>query len=204
VISLWLRGFDVPLPQVRRAWLHGRKRDRPTRIRRTPTKLYAIRTSANGLPDLLLTACNCAAISIDGPFSVNTGLAVFERAAAELGYTSRNRADTQAHWYLGMAVLAALGSSDAISSCSDEDMKKAQHHLQVALRFVLDFRGDENVETVIDSLGPPIFLIMVTLLRSGQLGLLKTITNHIDAIRREPAASRGSRPYAIAAEHGAA
>jgi len=205
VISLWLRGFEVPLPQVRRAWLHGQKRCGPTRIRRTPAKLHAIRTSANGLPDLLLTACDCAAISIDSPFnSLNTGLAVFERAAAELGYTSRNRADAQAYWHLAMAVLVALGPSDAVSNCSDEDMKKAQRHLQIALKFVLDFRGDENVDTVVDSLGPPIFLFIVTLLRSGQRGLLETILNHIAAIRREPAVSRGSRPHAIAAEHGAA
>jgi hypothetical protein len=199
-ISLWLRGFDVPLPQLRRAWLHRSKRNGPARIRRVPSKAIPS-PSTSGLPGLMLSAAACAAASIENPLgSTQTTFAVLQRALAAMGRTSENQGDMGALWRIATTILLMLGSSDVISTASEEELREAQHHLRAALKFLSDFRGNESADSVIDSLGPPIFLFMMTLLRSGQRSTLETAMDRIAAAQLEAAAPCNNSSHARVAE----
>jgi hypothetical protein len=113
--------------------------------------------------------------------------AVLERAIAGLGWTGEKRA-MDAHWRIVSALLLVLGTSDAISAASDKELREARGHLGGALSFLSEFRGSESMDSVIDALGPPIFLFQVTLLRSGQREVLERVMDHVAIARREQAA----------------
>ena len=179
VLGLWLRGFDIALPLLRRAWLHRGKRNGPARIRQATAKARMIKAPATGLPDLLLSAYQAAAEAFESPAeSMKGSLTVLERAFAALGWSGDKR-EMEARLRVITALLLMLGSSDAILTSSDEDLREARGHLGGALDFLLDFRGVESRDSVIDTLGPPIFLFMVTLLRSGQRDVLERVMDHI-------------------------
>jgi hypothetical protein len=165
------------------------------RIRRAPGNTRPIRISGNGLSDLLLSATYSAAISIEcSTESMKAALTVLERATRAFGRPSQDRVETQAHWRIAMAMLQMLGSSDVISAASDKELREAQRHLQLALEFLLEFRRSESADNIVDSLGPHIYLFMVTLLRSGQRHLLEAVMNCIAAGRRNPEITAASRP----------
>jgi len=195
VINLWLRGFEVPLPRLRRAWLHRNKRVESARIRQAPDNNRSIQISGNGLSVLLLSATYTAAISIENSTeSMKAALAVLERATRTFGRPSHDRVETEAHWRIAMAMLQILGSGDVISATSDEELREAQRYLRRALEFLLEFRERESADDIVDFLGPPICLFMVILLRSGQRGLLEAIMNCIAVARRNPEIAATDRP----------
>jgi hypothetical protein len=186
VLGLWLRGFDIALPLLRRAWLHRGKRNAMARIRPAPAKART-KTPAAGLPDLLLSACQAAAGAVESPAgSMKASLAVAERALADLGWSGEKR-EMDAHWRMVLALLLVLGTSDAISAASDQELREARGHLGGALALLSEFRGAESRDSVIDTLGPPIFLFLVTLLRSGQRDVLESVMDHVAVGRRERA-----------------
>jgi len=180
-IGLWLRGFEVPLPQLRRAWLHRSKGMGQARIRRVSGRAHALQP-LRGLSGLMLCAAACATASIENsPASTKTTLAVLQRATAALGQASENQNEAEVLWRIAMALLPVLASSDVVSAASEGELREAQRHLGAALEFLSNFRGNETMDAVIDSLGPPIFLFVMTLLRSGQHSLLQTVMNRIGA-----------------------
>ena len=194
-LSLWLRGFDVALPLLRRSWLHRGKRNGAARIRQAPGKTR-IKAPAAGLSDLLLSACRAAAGAVESPAgSMKPALAVMERALAGLGWSGEKR-EMEAHWRMLAALMLVLGASDAISAASDDELREARGHLGGALALLSEFRGAESQDSVIDTLGPPIFLFLVTLLRSGQRELLESVMDHVAIARRERAAAHVYQPEA--------
>lgn len=58
-------------------------------------------------------------------------------------------------------------------------MREAQRHLQVGLRFLVAFCRNESPSSVIESLGPAIFLFILALLRSGQHTVIRNILDRI-------------------------
>lgn len=176
-IQLWLHGFEVPLPRLRRAWLHRNRQDKPVRI--GPANGVS-RPAGRTLPELLLSATLQAAASIECPPGI--AIPVLKRAAAALGYAPGG-GETRTYWQAAMALLLALDASDAVSSASDEEMLTAQHHLQVALRFLSGYCQEENPATVAEALGPGLFLFILTLLRSGQHAVVQAVMDRIAAIR---------------------
>jgi hypothetical protein len=202
-IGLWLRGFEVPLPQLRRAWLHRSRGTGRARIRRVPGRGHAFQP-LRGLSGLMLCAAACATASIENsPASTKTALAVLQRASAALGQVSENQSETEALWRIAMALLPVLASSDVVSAASEGDLREAQRHLGAALEFLSDFRGNETVDAVIESLGPPIFLFVMTLLRSGQHALLETVMNHVSAARHGTTLPCRNGPHGLVAEQSA-
>jgi hypothetical protein len=116
---------------------------------------------------------------------------VLKRAAAALGYAPGDRdAEFQLYWRAAMAVLVALGSSDAVSGASDEEMLQAQHHLHVALTFLSGYCRDESPVRMVETLGPTLFLLILALLRSGQHGTVQAVTDRIMSVRSKPASPR--------------
>jgi hypothetical protein len=152
----------------------------------------------------MLCAAACATASIENsPASTKTALAVLQRASAALGQVSENQSETEALWRIAMALLPVLASSDVVSAASEGDLREAQRHLGAALEFLSDFRGNETVDAVIESLGPPIFLFVMTLLRSGQHALLETVMNHVSAARHGTTLPRRNGPHGLVAEQSA-
>ncbi|HWY64577.1 MAG TPA: hypothetical protein VNX61_05135 [Rhizomicrobium sp.] len=199
-IGLWLRGFEIPLPQLRRAWLHRSRGAGRTRIRRVSGRNHAFQP-LRGLSGLMLCAAACATDSIENsPASTKTTLAVLQRASAALGQVSENQNETEALWRIAMALLPVLASSDVVSAASEGELRQAQRHLGAAFEFLSNFRGNEPMDAVIDSLGPPIFLFVMTLLRSGQHSLLETVMNRIGAARYAMTLPRKNGPHALVAE----
>ncbi len=199
-IGLWLRGFEVPLPQLRRAWLHRSRGTGQSRIRRVSGRDYAFQP-LRGLSGLVLCATVCATASIENsPASTKTTLAVLQRASAALGQISENQNETEALWRIAMALLPVLASSDVVSAASEGELREAQRHLGAAFEFLSNFRGNETMDAVFDSLGPPIFLFVMTLLRSGQDSLLETVMNRIGAARYAMTLPRKNDPHVAVAE----
>ena len=199
-IALWLRGFEVPLSQLRRAWLHLNRGHGQARIRRLSSRAHAFQP-LRGLPGLMLCATACATAPIENPpASTKTMLAVLQRASTALGQASENQNEAEASWRIAMALLPVLASSDVVSAASDGELREAQRHLGAAFAFLSNFRGNESMDAVIDSLGPPIFLYVMTLLRSGQHSLLETVMNRIGATRYAMTSPRKNDPHMAVAE----
>lgn len=187
-ISLWLHGFDVPLPRVRRAWLHRARMAAPVRIR---SANEARRPGGTGrtLLNLLLSATFHAAVSMECLH--DQAIPVLNRAIAALGYAPGNRdAESQMYWQAAMAMLVALASSDAVSGASDDEMLEAQHYLHAALTFLSGYCRDESPATMVETLGPALFLFILALLRSGQRGTIQAITARITSVRNRSATQR--------------
>lgn len=187
-ISLWLHGFEVPLPRLRRAWLHRARMAAPVRIRSAGGANRPM-TSGKTLPDLLLSATLHAAVSME--CVPDQAIPVLKRAAAALGYAPGNRdAESQLYWRAAMAMLVALGSSDAVARACDEEMLQAQHHLHVALTFLSGYCRDESPVTMVEALGPTLFLLILALLRSDQHGTVQAVTDRIMSVRGKSAFPR--------------
>lgn len=189
-IRLWLHGFEVPLPRVKRAWLHRTKLTGPARVQSSRAVPFA--ASVQTLPELLLSATLHAAIAIECP--PEPAMVVLKRAAAALGCSPGTReAETQLYWQTAMTVVLALGTSDVITGASDDEMLEAQRHLHVSLKFLSGYCRNESPVWMIDSLGPPLFLFILALLRSGQHSVIETVINGMATVR--PAAPpRATQP----------
>lgn len=185
-ISLWLHGLEVPLPRLRRAWLHRAKLAAPVRIKRANGAGQPV-VAGKTLPDLLLSATLHAAVSMECLH--DQAIPVLKRAISALGYAPGNRdAESQLYWRAAMAMLVALGSSDAVSGASDEEMLEGQHYLHAALTFLSGYCRDESPATMVETLGPALFLLILALLRSGQRDTVQAITDRITAVRNKCAA----------------
>ena len=118
------------------------------------------------LPELLLSASLHAAVSTD--CVPDRAFPALKRAAAALGCAPGRDTETQMYWRALMAMLPALCSSDAVSSASDEEMLEAQRYLHIGLTFLAGYCRDESPAGMTESVGPPLFLFILALLKSGQ------------------------------------
>jgi len=187
-ISLWLHGFEVPLPRLRRAWLHRARLAPPARIR-SAGGMGQLTSAGKTLPELLLSATLHAAVSME--CIPDQAIPVLRRAAATLGYAPGSRdAEFQLYWRAAMATLLALGSSDVVAGASDWEMREAQRHLHAALIFLSGHCRDESPVTMVEAFGPTLFLFILALLRSGQHGTVQAVMDRIAAARSKPAVPR--------------
>ena len=185
-VSLWLHGFDVPPSRVRRAWLHRARQAAPARIRPVTGISHGTGSLAETLSGILLSATLHAAASME--WTLDPAFPILRRAGAALGFApGRRDFETQLYWQAATAMLLALSSSDVVHGASDDEMREAQGHLQVGLRFLAVFCRDESPAGMIESLGPPLFLFVLALLRSGQHAVIQ---NMMDRIGRKPVLSR--------------
>jgi hypothetical protein len=127
---------------------------------------------------VLLSATLYAAASVE--WTSDPSVSILRRAATAVGFApGRRDCETQLYWQAATAMLLALGSSEVVSGASDDDMREAQRHLQVGLRFLVMFCRDESPVSVIESLGPALFLFILALLRSGQHDVIQRILDRI-------------------------
>ncbi len=222
VWMLWLSGFSVPLPQLRRVWAYrskGRKiwtarpgvkqdqlRTRPAQTDRSA--IHASGAAAQVLLEAVLTLGG-ALVPDDGDSAAITR--VIERALAWISRTNRFPAldeDQMAQrlWLVIRIVSTALEGSDLISIASDSDLRDAQKFLALAgtlLQKCDDLSVDEIEETVWPSwlaerLAAPLFLLILVLVRSGRKPLLEQLATRVEKMSRQTHRPPAQPSYSIA------
>ncbi|HVV27098.1 MAG TPA: hypothetical protein VHC40_03945 [Rhizomicrobium sp.] len=194
MITLWLSGFEVPLPRLRRAWLHDHKQRKVPGIRRISQDA---RRPAADLSGLLHHAAMGVAAVLQPEEISQAGLAMLEHAAARMGLERSATADLHRAWQLAQVTLSVLSASNLMREASDEVLRGAQRTLCVGLDFVWQSCGTENRSAVVAALGRPLFLYILSLLVSGQETLVDAAVAKI-APRRRPTAAPQQPLYARA------
>lgn len=183
LIALWLSGFAVPLPRLRRAWLHSRKTRKATAIRHVSAPKIAATDLTSALQQASLSMA--AAFAPDG--RCNTGLRYLEVANLRLGFLDTTT--TRQHWLLVQSTIASLADSALLQQASDEELQRAQHIAGRGLDFVWQHSGADDRADIVNALGESAFLYVLAMLCSGQGVILDRALYWMTA--RRPARSYG-------------
>lgn len=177
LITLWLNGFAVPLPRLRRAWQHGQKMRKARAVRRASP----IKQTPTDLADALQHAALSAAATL-APHAVPTdALAFLEMAGARLGL--QGSAAIRQYWAMAQMTIAALADSALLQQASDDELQNAQRIAGTGLDFIFENSDAASRGDVVDALGEPLFLYALAMLCSGQDAILHHTLNWIDAQR---------------------
>jgi len=179
LLSLFLSGYPVAMPALRRAFAsHGRMR-KPAPVRTTLRPVAApARGDAESLLLEALLAMGGAAEIKDRNFSA--ALKLVDGALARLGYGRRGRMEA----FCRTLIILSLGmeSSSLLKEAADSDLIEAQVHLTRGLVFLAPRISDRKL--LAESLGMPLFTIVLALLRSGQRTVLELIAARIEDVDR--------------------
>ena len=186
-IALWLRGFTVPLPKFKRAWLSHLKARKALVIQRPAAGQGVASAAPADLPGLLLHTVLGAVAAVQPDDTARPALLMLAAAAQRLEIPPGDRAQqVRQFWQMAQVVASGLAASDLLGQADDDEMIKGQHYLRRALRFIEAASGKEP-EEVTQMLGETLFLYILTLLRSGQETVLEQAATHIEAARPRPA-----------------
>jgi len=208
---LWLCGFCVPLPQLRRAWAHRCKSRRPMPLRPAADPVPALAPddfldgfeTAGGLPCFLLNVVLKlgASLAPDRDGEAAEMVALLRRLLARV--MRPNHADglgdaglARQLWQLIRIVGSVLETSELVAETKDTDLQEAQRHLCAAARLlqecsIMDARDDAHAPALLwppqlaEQLGPPLFVLILVLLRSGHRGLLEDATRDLGGMGRQ-------------------
>ena len=183
LIALWLNGFAVPLPRLRRAWLHSRKTRKAIGIRRTAPPKQT--------PTDLTSALQQASLNMAAAFATehqgNAGLKYLESASLHLGLLES--AAARQYWLLVQATTKGLADSALLQQASDEELQRAQLITGQSLDFIWQNSGADDRADVVKALGETVFLYVLAMLCSGQDAVLDRALDWM-------AARRPARTYA--------
>jgi hypothetical protein len=197
---LWLSGFQVPLPQLRRAWLHHARRRGPLTIKpapKLPSEIVEFGDFRRGSSYFLLNAafvlCDTLVPDRDDEASAVTDIIL--RALRRFSHANGDEPDdgtAERLLLLIRAMGAALETSNLISTASDADLREAQHYLCIAGRFLQACAGGDGPPGSItedeplwsnwlaERIGPSLFLLILVMLRSGRRDALERIALKMD------------------------
>lgn len=186
LVTLWLYGFDIPLPRLRRAWMSTRQEAGKGRI--SPSGFAPPGLNLEGdVSDILLNAM----FSLAG--TANTGAASDDAAAVRLiahalakidmgDQDSHGNTDTAGLWRL-LRMLAADAHVDALVIAADEEeLHQARHYLLLAARVLQD--GSMTGAWITEHMARPLFSLAVVMLRSGRGGLLARLASRVEDMDR--------------------
>jgi hypothetical protein len=178
LLMLFLSGFAVPLPQLRRAWTFRCKLRKPPTIR----PIAATMTPPDFLdssPLLEAALTIAAAIQTDHHLLM---IPLLERALAKLGYARRGRVERLCRAMMAMEV--ALDASDLIRTADDNEIREAQYYLSVALKFLRGCAGQKERDGLTAIFGPSVFAFILAFLRSGQSALIERAAARVEEMDR--------------------
>jgi len=182
MIALYLGGFEVPLPRLRRAWQHGHRIAKTAMI--LPAAPVAARPS-HDLSGLLQQAANAAAAALQADDASRIGLAMLEHIAARLEIRRSNISELHQAWHAVQVTLSLLSASSLMRQASDDALQRAQRAQRIVMDFIWQSGAAESRTAVVAALGKPAFLYILTLLVSGQDAQLDAVLAKI-AHRRRP------------------
>jgi hypothetical protein len=191
-VALWLRGFSIALPKLKRAWQSClRIRKTPT-IRRPAVGQEIKDAGADDLSRLLQQVMLGTAAAVQLDDKSRRALILLAAAANRLDISPKDRAvQVRQFWQMVQVLASVLAASDVVSLASEGEMLKARGLLCSALTFVGD-SSSEDLEVVVDVLGETLFLYILTLIRSGQDAVLDKAAARITAAGRSPAVTSRS------------
>jgi hypothetical protein len=181
LIALWLGGFAVPLPRLRRAWLHSRKTRKATAIRQA--------SAPKRVPTDLASALQQASLGMAAAFAPdahsNAGLKYLEATSMRLGFVDTTA--TRQHWLLAQSTVASLADSALLQQASYEELLRAQHIAGQGLDFVWQHSSANDRADIVNALGETAFLYALAMICSGQEIVLEGALHWMTA--RRPARS---------------
>ena len=192
IITLFLSGFEVSLPKLRRAWTAHAKLRRPLAFRKTTG---ANRLPIMGLNGLLLQPILAMRSAIGSDEHSAFVTHAVEQGLAKQGYGAGATAEQLCRIVTMTAM--ALEATDLIQAAQAAEMWEAQRHLTLAMTFLDD--GKERRGRLIEAIGPALFTFVLALLHSGQNAVLESIVACIEdldrpALRKPVHAFRASAP----------
>jgi len=219
---LWLSGFVVPLPRLRRAWLHHLKVASTARRRgdttnghthprfRQHSRVGDHRTASSLLLEAALTLCG-----VVGPGEEKGSPAVIgliEHACARLGYGGQasryGKAAVARLWSLVRMIGTSAQAGHIIAEAHDAQLQEAHRYFSIAARFLQDCTGDTPPEGaawsawLAESVGPSLFVLTLVLLRSEGCEMLDRIATRMEGAKvRRRYVGRQGRPSPAPAVH---
>jgi hypothetical protein len=200
ILQLWLEGFPVALPQLRRAWRMRIKQRRAPVVRKGHAEQDNGFDIGAGAPNLLLKAALClgAALDTGGARQASTLSLVLERALVRLGLAQRGENFPGGPaWTLLATTAAALEDSNLIADAGDDELQAAQRYVRVAMDFLADCAG-ACVRDLGDGLTLPLSLFILTLIHTGQTMTLDRIAALLTETGRQDNARPAQPLYAQA------
>jgi hypothetical protein len=180
LITLFLSGFAVPLGQLRRAWLHRAKARKPAGVRFIQKSPDRDELMGPGVDSILLQAALCAGVAMEAGDTPEGMPMLLDRALSKLGLVERGANDSglaDPLWHLLGIIGSILDSSDLVREACDDELLVAQRHLGVVMGFLQDCSVPSD--TTAETLGPQLFLFILTLLRSGQSRTLERMMAYV-------------------------
>jgi hypothetical protein len=206
---LWLSGYPVPLPQLRRVWSCRSKTRKMWTARpalRSELAAESLRLPGRSMmgnqgesAPLLLQAI----LALSGSLMPDDGdsasiVEIIERALAHV--SRANGHSDFAHdvtarqlWLVLRIVSSAMENSDLISIVSDDELREAQKYVRLA-GILLSRCDDQPLEEAGDAIwqswlaermAAPIFLLVLVLLRSGYKPMLEQLSLSVGKIERQ-------------------
>jgi hypothetical protein len=174
LIGLWLKGFQIPLALLRRAWQHrARIRKRPE-IRRKGRPI-ARAAQPQGFCNLLMTLLAQLRATMTEPSAPPAAVfSLLGQALSKMGYDTSGDA-MQAHMLFNflLSTLAILEDSELLRKASEDTFLEARRHLLEASRFLKKSCGGDDA--MVEALAPPLFIGLLALLHSGQGMAVETV-----------------------------
>jgi hypothetical protein len=187
---LWLCGLSVPLPQLRRAWLHKAK-DRNTRVAvlRDPPQALVVdknKPSVDGTAQVLFEIALAASALLDHASDCEIDALVEAMTPAQIT-GGRGRAVEERYQAVRLvkAVWSSLKTSDIIIEATDDELREAQMHASAALRSYHARAPERGLRLAPNAsdwpiaeagrFGAPLFFLILAFHKSGQRALLEYI-----------------------------
>lgn len=186
---LWLCGFSVPLPQLRRAWLHkAKKRNTHLVVSRDRPRAFGVgkdKRSADGTAQALFEIALAASALLDHASDCEIDALIEAMNAGRTGAGGRAREERHQAVRLIKAVWSSLKTSDIIVEAADDELREAQAQASAALKSFHEHVPARDLNAPSTStgwpiaeakrFGAPLFFLILVLLKSGQHALLDYI-----------------------------
>lgn len=196
--GLWLRGFSVPAVQLTRAWQQIGKLNRRWR----PGIVLADKTPGPAINDTGAILAHATRLLGNTLAPDRRIAAIIAKAAARLHGTGGAFDDMPGAdlWALLQMSGLALETSVLMAEADDALLDDAQRYLRPAARLLEASAGGGDAWNgwLAEHIGPPLALVILALLRSGQRGTLDTLAGCLEEADRPAGPARSIPHYATA------
>lgn len=209
VRMLWLLGYPVAHPQLRRAWNH-RASNRKFQCRAKKLPEFWLRRPADATLSLLDAALTIGETlhnddSTEGLPIPEIIELVFARLA-RLNHVARGPAASGRLWHLIEILTRSLEMSDLLAVTSDDELDTAQAILRSAARLVQSCAGDLSGAFAVDDsqmwnirlaerLGPTLFMLILLQVRAGAEQPLAAVFESLEPMNRRAFATPAHAAY---------
>jgi len=205
---LFLAGYPVPLPQLRRVWRHrGRLRKSlpfsPDRDSHEVPMALAVPDNADQLLlDMVLLLS--AGIAPGSNREARTVVTAIDAALSRLSRAGRPvSASVHAErlWFLLTLLGTVPETGDLVAGASDAELREAQHYLSLAGGLLAADGAKDGAwpEALTDTLAPVVLVAVLVLLRQERRDILERIAQRVEGMGRQEHVPPARRHVALRA-----